>query len=89
MTTSTPTSISAIPIYTYSLKQGIEDGFLAPYRVLSRHPRCGCHGLQIDPGVLDRFGREMPPGVYGTKDFERLVSLLTRTEAVAAHLTNT
>ncbi len=39
-------------------------------------------GMQIDPGVLDRFGREVPPGLYGTKDFERLISLLTRTEAV-------
>ena len=44
-------------------------------------------GLQIDPGVLDRFGREVPPGLYGTKEFERVVSLLARTEAVAKHLT--
>jgi type I restriction enzyme R subunit len=44
-------------------------------------------GVQIVPGVLDRFGREVPPGLYGTKDFERLISLLSRTEAVAAHLT--
>ncbi len=77
------------PIYTYSLKQGIEDGFLAPYRVQRVVLDVDARGLQIDPGVLDRFGREVPPGEYGTKDFERLVSLLTRTEAVAAHLTNT
>ena len=44
-------------------------------------------GLQIDPGVLDRFNREIPPGMYGTKEFERVVSLLARTETVARHLT--
>ena len=77
------------PIYTYSLHQGIEDGFLAPYRVQRVVLDVDASGLQIDAGILDRFGREVPPGVYGTRDFERLVSLLTRTEAVAAHLTNT
>jgi len=44
-------------------------------------------GLQIDAGVLDRFGREIPSDLYGTKDFERVLSLLSRTETVAAHLT--
>ena len=74
------------PIYTYSLKQGIEDGFLAPYRVYRVIPDVDASGLLIDPGVLDRFGREIPPGLYGTKEFERVVSLLTRTETVAKHL---
>jgi type I restriction enzyme R subunit len=76
------------PIYTYSLKQGIEDGFLAPYRVQRVMLDVDVNNLQIDPGVLDRFGREVPPGLYGTKDFERLISLLTRTETAARHLTN-
>ena len=75
------------PIYTYSLRQGIEDGFLAPYRVYRVIPDVDASGLQIDPGVLDRFGREIPPDLYGTKDFERIVSLLSRTEVVAKHLT--
>ncbi len=75
------------PIYTYSLRQGIDDGFLAPYRVYRVIPDVDASGLQIDPGVLDRFGREIPPDLYGTKDFERLVSLLSRTEVVAKHLT--
>jgi type I restriction enzyme R subunit len=75
------------PIYIYSLRQGIEDGFLAPYRVYRVIPDVDASGLQVDPGVLDRFGREIPPGLYGTKDFERLVSLLARTEVVAKHLT--
>jgi len=75
------------PVYTYSLKQGIEDGFLAPYRVYRVVADVDASGLQIDPGVLDRFGREIPPDLYGTKDFERVVSLLSRTETVAKHLT--
>ena len=74
-------------IYTYSLRQGIDDGFLAPYRVYRVIPDVDASGLQIDPGVLDRFGREIPPDLYGTKDFERLISLLSRTEVVAKHLT--
>ncbi len=77
------------PVYTYSLKQGIEDGFLAPYRVYRIIPDVDAQGLQIDAGVLDRFGREIPEGLYGTKEFERLISLLTRTEAVAKHLSDT
>ncbi len=76
------------PVYTYSLKQGIEDGFLAPYRVYRVVPDADRDGLPVDPGVLDRFGREIPPDLYGTKDFERVVSLLSRTEAVAKHLTD-
>ena len=75
------------PVYTYSLKQGIEDGFLAPYRVYRVVPDVDASGLQIDPSVLDRFGREIPPGLYGTKDYERVLSLLARTETVAKHLT--
>jgi type I restriction enzyme R subunit len=75
------------PVYTYSLKQGIEDGFLAPYRVYRVIPDVDASGLQIDPGVLDRFNREIPPDLYGTKDFERVISLLARTQTVARHLT--
>jgi type I restriction enzyme R subunit len=75
------------PIYTYSLRQGIDDGYLAPYRVYRVIPDVDASGLQIDAGVLDRFGREIPADLYGTKDFERLVSLLSRTEVVAKHLT--
>ena len=44
-------------------------------------------GWSPDPGELDRFGRQIPPGVYETPQFERVVSLLTRTEAAARHLT--
>jgi len=76
------------PIYVYSLAQGIEDGFLAPYRVRRIVTDIDAVGWQPDPGLLDRFGREVPDGLYETKDFERVVSLLGRTEAVARHLTD-
>jgi len=76
------------PVYTYSLAQGIEDGFLAPYRVHRVTTDVDDAGWRPDPGLLDRFGREVPDGLYGTQDFERVVSLLGRTEAVARHLTD-
>jgi len=76
------------PIYTYSLKQGIDDGFLAPYRVIRVIPSVDATGWIPDKGQLDRFGREVPYGLYGTKDFERIVSLLLRTQAVAKHFTD-
>ena len=76
------------PIYTYSLKDGINDGFLAPYRVMRVIPSVDATGWIPDKGQLDRFGREVPYGLYETKDFERIVSLFTRTKAVAKHFTD-
>jgi len=75
------------PIYTYSLKQGIEDGFLAPYRVHRVVSTVDATGWRPYKGQLDKFGREVPDGHYGTKDFERSVSLMKRTETYAKHLT--
>jgi len=76
------------PITIYSLAQGIEDGFLAPYRVHRIVTDVDDAGWRPDPGLLDRFGREVPDDLYETADFERVVSLLGRTEAVARHLSN-
>ena len=76
------------PIYTYSLKQGIEDGFLAPYRVHRVVPSVDATGWRPTPGELDRYGREIPEGEYSTKDFETLISLKVRTDAIAKHLTD-
>lgn len=75
------------PLYTYSLKQGIEDGFLAPYRVHRVVSTVDAAGWRPSKGELDRYGREIPDGEYGTKDFERLVALKMRTLAIAKHLT--
>ena len=76
------------PLYTYSLKQGIDDGFLAPYRVhriISEWDAAGWRPSQTD---LDRFGRAIPDDEYQTKDFERVIALRARTEAIARHLTD-
>ncbi|MCB2141390.1 DEAD/DEAH box helicase family protein [bacterium] len=75
------------PIYQYSLRQGIDDGFLAPYRVHRIITTWDAAGWRPSQGELDRFGREIPDDEYHTNDFERVVSLKARTEAVAAHLT--
>jgi len=75
------------PVYQYSLKQGIEDGFLAPYRVHRVVTTYDATGWRPNAGELDRLGREIPDREYTTKDFERMVSLRARTEAIARHLT--
>ena len=75
------------PIYQYSLKQGIEDGFLAPYKVHRIITEWDAAGWRPSKGELDRYGREIPDDEYQTKDFERVISLRARTEAIARHLT--
>lgn len=74
------------PVFEYSLRRGIEDGFLAPFRVRRVVLSPDAEGWIPDQNQLDRFGREVPEGVYGTRDFERVVSLLVRTELAATHL---
>src|SRR5829696_3377749 len=76
------------PIYTYSLKQGIEDGFLAPYRVHRVVTEVDAAGWRPSKGELDRYGREIPDAEYTTEDFERVVALKARTEAIARHLSD-
>lgn len=76
------------PIYTYSLKQGIEDGFLAPYRVHRVVTDIDATGWRPSKGEVDRYGREIPDEEYQTGDFERVVALRARTEAIARHLTD-
>lgn len=76
------------PIYTYSLKQGIEDGFLAPYQVHRVITSVDAAGWRPSAGELDRYGRPIPDELYETQDFETIVSLKARTEAFAKHLTD-
>ena len=76
------------PLYTYSLRQGIEDGFLAPYRVHRIVTSADSMGWRPNRGELDRLGRAIPDEEYRTKDFERKVSLLPRTETIARNLTD-
>ena len=74
------------PVYTYSLAQGIQDGFLAPYQVRRIVSDADATGFRPHPGMMDAYGREIPDGEYGTKDFETSLSLLPRTTAIAKHL---
>lgn len=76
------------PAYTYSLRQGIEDGFLAPYRVHRIITTVDAAGWRPSKDELDRYGREVPDDEYQTKDFERVVALRSRTRAMARHLTD-
>ena len=75
------------PLYEYSLRQGIEDGFLAPYRVHRVITEWDAAGWRPSKNELDRYGRAIPDDEYQTKDFERVVALRARTQAIAQHLT--
>jgi type I restriction enzyme R subunit len=75
------------PVYEYSLRQGIEDGFLAPYRVHRVITDWDAAGWRPSRDELDRYGRAIPDEEYQTKDFERAVALRARTLAIARHLT--
>ncbi|MCX5817304.1 MAG: DEAD/DEAH box helicase family protein [Proteobacteria bacterium] len=76
------------PLYTYSLRQGIDDGFLAPYRVNRVVTTYDAAGWRPSAGEIDRYGREIPDGLYQTGDFERAVALKARTDAIARHLSD-
>lgn len=76
------------PIYEYSLRQGIDDGFLAPYRVHRVVTDIDATGWRPTKDELDRYGRAIPDEEYGTKDFERAVALRARTQAIARHLSD-
>jgi type I restriction enzyme R subunit len=69
-------------IYSYSLKQGIEDGFLAPYKVV----RIGMdvdEGWRPTKGLKDKYGNEVEDRIYNLKDYDRNLVIDGRTEAVA------
>lgn len=76
------------PVFEYSLRDGIEDGYLAPYRVRRVVLSPDADGWEPGEGERDRFGREIPEGIYGTRDFERVVSLLARTKLAVRHLSD-
>ncbi|MEK7310503.1 MAG: DEAD/DEAH box helicase family protein, partial [Chloroflexota bacterium] len=71
------------PIYQYSLKQGIEDGFLAPYRVHRIVTEWDVDGFRPEAGARDRYDREIPDRLYTTPQFERDIALKARTQAIA------
>lgn len=71
------------PIYTYSLKQGIEDGFLAPYKVVRIDMDKDLTGWRPPKGKVDKYGQEIEDRIYNQKDFDKTMVLEQRTELVA------
>jgi type I restriction enzyme R subunit len=76
------------PVYTYSLKQGIEDGFLAPYKVIKVHIDLDVHGYRPERGDTDRDGNEIEDRIYNTKDFDRTLVIDDRTKLVARKISD-
>ena len=75
------------PLYTYSLRQGIEDGFLAPYRVTNSFINVDLEGWSPEEDETDIHGYLIEQGYYSRKDFGREVALLKRREIVARRIT--
>ncbi len=71
------------PIYTYSLRQGIDDGFLAPYKVVRIDLDKDLTGWRPDKGMLDKYGNEIEDRIYNQKDFDKTLVLEKRTRLVA------
>ena len=75
------------PVYSYSLKQGISDGFLAPYKIIKVHIDRDVAGYRPEKGQRDRSGQEVEDRIYNTKDFDRNLVLDGRTNVVARKVT--
>lgn len=71
------------PLYSYSLKQGIQDGFLAPYKVIKVHIDKDIDGYRPEKGEVDRYGNEIEDRIYDAKDFDRNLVIDDRTKLVA------
>ena len=71
------------PLYTYSLRQGINDGFLAPYKVVRIDIDKDLTGWRPDRGMVDKYGYEIEDRVYNQKDFDKNLILEQRTKLVA------
>ena len=75
------------PVYTYSLKQGIDDGFLAPYKVMRIGLDKDLQGYRPEKGKLDMYGELIEDREYNQKDFDKNIIIDARTEAVAKRIT--
>ena len=71
------------PLYTYSLKQGIRDGFLAPYKVIKVHIDRDIQGYRPEKGKTDRDGNLVEDRIYNQKDFDRTLVIDDRTRLIA------
>ncbi|MDB4521970.1 DEAD/DEAH box helicase family protein [Gammaproteobacteria bacterium] len=75
------------PVYTYSLKEGIEDGFLAPYKVIRIDMDKDLFGYRPEKGKVDKYGQEVEDRIYNQKDFDKSLVLKQRTDLVARKVT--
>lgn len=71
------------PVYTYTLKQGIRDGFLAPYKVIKVHLDVDVEGYRPQQGETDQYGHEIEDRIYNQKDFDKNLVIDERTKRVA------
>lgn len=76
------------PIYTYSLKQGIHDGFLAPYKVVRMGLDKDLMGFRPTKGQIDKYGQVIEDREYYGTDYDKSLVLERRTELVAKEITN-
>jgi type I restriction enzyme R subunit len=76
------------PVYTYSLADGIRDGFLAPFEVYRVVADVDAFGWRPEKEEVDKYGREIPDREYTTPDFGKVISHLPRTKAYAKRLTD-
>jgi type I restriction enzyme, R subunit len=75
------------PVYTYSLKQGIDDGFLAPYKVIRVALNVDSEGYRPQQGKTDKDGVEIEDRIYNRKDFDRKLVIDERTDIIAQKVT--
>ena len=75
------------PLYTYSLRQGIEDGFLAPYKVIRVGLDIDLMGYRPDKGQKDIYGQVVEDREYNIKDYDQTIIIDDRTQLVAEKVT--
>lgn len=76
------------PVFTYSLKQGIEDGFLAPYKVVRIDIDKDLTGWRPEKGKQDKYGKEIPDRIYNQSDYDQELVLERRNQLVARKITD-
>ena len=74
------------PVYTYSLKEGIDDGFLAPFKVINITTNIG-EGWRPQKGQLDIYGNEIPDRIYTNSDYDYSIIIEDRIREVAQEIT--
>lgn len=93
--TATPKSVEGadnfeyfgLPVYTYSLKQGIADGYLAPYRVTKSFINVDMEGYVTEEGEQDLFGQDIEESIFTRNSFGREIHITERQKVVAYRIT--